>query len=407
MKSREVNEILSFIDKKVGYPDISAIEGASTNPEITINGRKVLIFCSNNYLSVAADARIKEEMKKAVDIYGMGSGGSRLVSGNIAIQEELEKKIAEFKGAEAAITFSTGYMANTGAIPAILQPPVSSAIAYLKEKMSLGDKSLVLSDELNHASIVDGIRLSKAEKKIYKHRDMDELEKYLKEARGYKRKLIISDGVFSMDGDITPLADIMNLAEKYDAAVMVDDAHATGVLGEQGRGTAEHFKLEKQPDITMGTFTKVFGGVGGFIVGSKELIKYLRVTARSYVFSAPIPPVIVAGLIKAVDIVSSEQERRIKVMENVQYLHAQLRSLGFNILDSQTPITPIIIGEEKKAVEVSRRLLELGFFIPCIRWPAVSHGASRLRLTLMSDHTRQNVDALLKALIAVKKEFSF
>src|SRR3989344_276815 len=407
MKLSEINKVLSFIEDKVIYPDISTIEGASTNPEITVNGEKVLIFCSNNYLSLATDPRIKEEMKKAVERYGLGSGGSRLVSGNTEIQGELERKIAQFKGTEDAITFSTGYMANTGVIPALLDPLAHSFVSYLKGKTFLRDTSVVFSDELNHASIVDGIRLSRAEKIIYKHRDLDDLERLLKKASGYSRKLIITDGVFSMDGDITPLGGIMGLGKKYDVVVMVDDAHATGVLGESGRGTAQHFHLQTPPDITMGTFTKVFGGVGGFIAGTKELIKYLRVTARTYIFSAPIPPVIAAGLIKSIDIVSSEPQRRERLWGNVSYLHEQLAKHDFDTLESQTQIIPIVIGDEKKAITVSRRLLEKGYFIPCIRWPAVAHGASRLRLTLMADHTKEHMDGLVKALVSIKEELRF
>ncbi len=407
MQSKELRSILDFIDEKITYPDIFSIEGASTNPEVTVGGKKVLIFCSNNYLSTAADKRIKEEMIKAVNIYGMGSGGSRLISGNISIQEQLEKKIAKFKGTEDAITFSTGYMANTGVIPALLTPPVTSALSYLKNKTFLRDKSIVFSDELNHASIVDGIRLSKAEKYIYQHKDMADLEKGLKSSKKYKTRLIITDGVFSMDGDIAPLDEIMALAKKYNASVMVDDAHSTGILGEKGQGTAEHFKIPHHPEITMGTFTKVFGGVGGFVAGSKELIKYLRVTARTYIFSAPIPPAIAAGIIEAIEIVATEPQRREKLWKNVHYFKEHLHQNGFNTLGSETQIIPIFIGDEKKAVKVARRLLELGFFTPCVRWPAVSHGQSRLRLTLMSEHTKEQIDSLVKALIQVRTEIHF
>ncbi len=407
MNSTELKKTLDFIEDKIAYPDIFTIEGASTNPEITIDGRKVLIFCSNNYLSVATDPRIKEEMKRAVEKYGMGSGGSRLVSGNIYIQGELERKIAEFKGTEDAITFSTGYMANEGTIPALLQPPGTSLFNYFKNKTFLRDSALVLSDELNHASIVDGTRLSRADKIIYKHRDMADLEKALRRSGKYKRKLIVTDGVFSMDGDIAPLDEIMSISKRYAAIVMVDDAHATGVLGDSGKGTAEYFKLKDHPEVTMGTFTKVFGGVGGFVAGSKDLIKYLRVTARPYIFSAPIPPVIACGLLRAIDIVSSEPQRRIRLWSNINYLKNRLDEHGFNTLRSETQIIPIFIGEEKKAILVSRRLLELGYFLPCIRWPAVERGKSRLRLTLMADHTKEHIDGLLRALISVKDQVRF
>lgn len=403
----EIKSVLSFIDKTITYPDIATIEGASTNPEVIVNGKKMLIFCSNNYLSTAANPRIKEAMIKAVEKYGMGSGGSRLISGNISIQQELEAKIAKFKGAEDAITFSTGYMTNTGVIPALLEPPVDSIFSYIKNKTFFADKSAVFSDQLNHASIIDGIRLSKADRFVYRHRDMNDLEDKLKHAKKYKRKLIVTDGVFSMDGDIAPLDKIMELADKYDATVMVDDAHATGILGDKGEGTADYFKLDKHPEVTMGTFTKVFGGVGGFVAGSKDLIKYLRVTARSYIFSAPIPPAIAAGIIEAIDIVEKEPERRLRLWSNINHFKNLLEENHFNTLRSETQIIPIFIGDEKKAVETTRRLADLGFFVPCVRWPAVAHGQSILRLTLMADHTKEQINALTEALIKVRKEVGF
>jgi len=408
MDISQIKATLDFIEKEVKYPDIITIQGASTNPIIKVKDKDVLIFCSNNYLSVAADPRIKASVIDAVNVYGMGSGGSRLISGNIDIQEKLERKIADFKGAEDAIIFATGYMTNTGVIPALLEPPVSSVVSYLKSKTFFRDKSAVFSDELNHASIVDGIRLSRADKFIYKHKDVNHLEKLLKSARGYKNKLIITDGVFSMDGDIAPLKKIVELAEKYNAMVMVDDAHATGIVGKDGSGTSEYFDLGHHPKIIiMGTFTKVFGGTGGFIAGPKELIKYLRVTARTYVFSAPIPPAISAGIITAIDIVKNEPERRVRLWENVKYLQKKLAENNYNTLDSETQICPIFIGDEKKAIEVSRKLLESGIFISCVRWPAVNHGESRLRLTLMADHTKEQIDKLIETLNTVRKEYDF
>jgi 8-amino-7-oxononanoate synthase len=407
MNEAELKFVLKTIEEKIGYPDIQTIEGTPTNPEVIINGRKVLMFCSNNYLGLASDPRIKKVVADAVDIYGMGSGGSRLVSGNTNVQEKLEEKIANFKGTENAITFSTGYMTNTGVIPALLNPPVVSVSSYLY-KMLLGERSVVFSDELNHASIIDGIKLSKTEKVVYKHLDTRDLEKQLKKRRSYKRKMIITDGVFSMDGDIAPLDKIIPLAKKYDAIVMIDDAHATGILGKTGRGTLEHFNIDHDGSmVLMGTFTKVFGGIGGFIAGSKELIKYLRVMGRTYMFSAPIPPAISAGIMSSIDFVSDEPERRETLWDNVSYLKENLGKYGFNTLGSQTQIVPIFIGDENKAINASRKLLDQGIFISCVRWPAVPHAESRLRLTVSSQHTRHQIDTLIRALIKIKKELKF
>lgn len=404
----DIKKTLGYVEQTIEYPDIRTITGPSTNTEVIVDGKKVLMFCSNNYLSLAANEKIKEAVVAATKIYGMGSGGSRLVSGNISVQEELEGKIAKFKGAEGAITFTTGYMANIGVIPALLNPPETNIANILKNKTFLRDKAAVFSDELNHASIIDGCSLAKADKFVYRHKDMDSLEKSLMRAQGYKRKLIVTDGVFSMDGDIAPIDKIVELAEKYDALIMIDDAHATGILGETGRGTMEHFGIKNNPRvITMGTFTKVFGGIGGFITGSLNLVKYLRVTARPYIFSAPIPPSITKGLITAIDIVRNEPERRERLLSNVKYAKVKLIAEKFNILDSKTQIIPVYIGEERKAIEVSRILLDRGIFIPCVRWPAVAKGQSRLRLTMMSDHTKEQIDKMIEALSYARTKVSF
>lgn len=402
----DIKKTLEFINKEALYPDMHVVEGASTDPEIIIDGRKVLIFSSNNYLGLATDTRVKEVVIEGVREYGMGSGGSRLISGNTRPQKTLEKSIADFKGAEEAIIFATGYMANTGVIPALFNLPTISLKDYVAKKLFSNNKGYIFSDELNHASIVDGARLAKAERLIYKHCDTGDLEKKLKSIKG-GRKLIITDGVFSMDGDIAPLDKIMELAKKYNSTVMVDDAHATGILGENGKGTAEYFGLKEQPEITLGTFTKVFGGVGGFIVGSKELVGYLRVTARTYIFSAPIPPAISLGLVKSLEIITSEKERRIKLWENVAYLKKLLTENGFDTLKSETQIIPIFIGDDQKAISASRKMLEYGIFAPCVRWPAVAHGQSRLRITLMSTHTKEQINAFFNALMKTRSEVGF
>jgi 7-keto-8-aminopelargonate synthetase-like enzyme len=298
-------------------------------------------------------------------------------------------------------------MANTGTIPSIIGPLITSRLSIAKN-IFYKDTGVVFSDELNHASIVDGVRLVKAERYIFKHKDMTDLEEGLIKYRKNKKKLIVTDGVFSMDGDIAPLEKILYLAEKYDAIVLLDDAHATGVLGPKGRGTAEYFNISKNPRlITMGTFTKAFGGVGGFIVGPKDLIEYLRITARTYIFSAPIPPAIVSGLLKSVELLEKNTNFRESLRENVVMMHDLLRTNQFNILESETQILPIIIGDEVKAQKVSRKLLDAGFFVPAVRWPATPKGLARLRVTLMATHTKEQIKKFVDTLLLIRNELKF
>lgn len=397
--------------KEIGiYPDIHIIQGAPTDPiveMVTPQGiKRVVMFSSNNYLGIANDPKIKSVLVEAAEKYGMGSGGSRLVSGNITLQLELESKIAEFKGYAAGITFATGYMANTGAIPALLNPPEVTTAMVIKRKLFFGQNPVVFSDALNHASIIDGCKLAKAERAVFAHKNLNDLERLLKKYARRKRKLIVTDGVFSMDGDIAPIPGIMGLAEKYGATVMIDDAHASGILGENGKGTSEYFKLKRHPEIMMGTFTKAFGAVGGFITATHDLVEYLRVTARTHIFSAPIPPLIVAGILEALEII--QKERRFeKLKENLAYLMPKLRAAGFNTLETETQIIPIFIGDEKRAIEVSRAMIEEDIFAPAIRWPAVSKGKSRLRLTIMSTHTKEHLDRLCQTLESVRKRLPF
>lgn len=388
-----IEKALNWIKKQGLYPDIRTAESASTDPEVIIDGKKVLMFSSNNYLGLANDERVKTKMIEATKKYGMGSGGSRLLSGNIDIHNELEKQIADFKGEESAITFLAGYMANVGVIPALVADNGNNFLNIFKK--SPEENFAIFSDELNHASIIDGCRLAKAERVIYKHKDMNDLENKIKKHKK-KNNLIVTDGVFSMDGDIAPLKDIKFLGKKYGIKVMVDDAHASGVLGKNGRGTAEYFNIENV-DITMGTFTKAFGGVGGFIAGSKDLIDYLRVTARTYIFSAPIPPAVSAGLVEAIKIASTDNKLRENLWNNVNHVREELKKMGFNIL-GETNIIPILVGNEKKAVSFSRELFENNVFIPAVRWPAVPEGQARLRLTIMATHNNSHIEKLLQAL---------
>lgn len=406
--------ILKLLKEKKLFPDIYKINGTPTSPEVNvINDKgvisKVLMFSSNNYLGLANDNRVKSAVIKGVEKYGMGSGGSRLVSGNTEIQVELESSIAKLKGCDSAITFSTGYMANTGVIPAFLNPPkffpTEIAKSWILKKIFRKYDSTVFSDEFNHASIVDGCRLARSNRVIYKHKNLDDLEYKLKKNK-YGRKLIITDGIFSMDGDISPVKDLVFLSRKYGAALMIDDAHGTGVLGENGGGTSDYFQLKEKPEIIMGTCTKALGGVGGFVAGSKDIIEYLRISARTYIFSAPIPPAISAGLMESIKIINEEKPFK-KLKTNIEYFLPLLRSAGFNILETETQIIPLIIGDDIKTIEVSRKLFKEGILVPAIRWPAVPKNLGRLRITLMATHSKENLDYFLGKLKKVKQEIKF
>ncbi|KKQ55777.1 MAG: hypothetical protein US74_C0023G0003 [Parcubacteria group bacterium GW2011_GWA2_38_13] len=400
----KIRNILKFLRENNFYPNAKIITGSPTNVEVVIEGKKILMFCSNDYLGLANNEVLKKAAHKAVDEYGVGSGGSRLVSGNTDIQNQLEEVIAKYKGCEAAITFSTGYMANTGAIPAILDVMNLKKIGNKVVPLPSLTKNIILSDELNHASIIDGCRLGHSKIVVFKHKDMKDLESKLKKYKKH-RKLIVTDGVFSMDGDITPLPEIVKLAKKYNALTMVDDAHGSGVLGKDGRGTVEHFGLEPSDiDIIMGTFTKAFGGVGGFVAGSKLLIDYLKVAARTYIFSAPIPPVISAALVAAVHEAETNESLRKNLNDNAVYLRTRLNKMGFDTLSSETQIIPVLIGEESKCIKFSDLLFDKGILAPTIRWPAVPWGQARLRLTVKATHTKEQINLLLENMEKIGKE---
>ena len=406
----QLRKTYDTLNKYKIFPDLYSISGSSTGTTAVVNGKEdVFIFCSNNYLGLSNLSRVNEAIKKGVDMFGMGSGGSRLISGNISVQEELEKTISKFLGAESAITFSSGFATNIGIIPALLKKVPLSLKEELIARLKFRKKNVVVfSDALNHASIVDGCRHAKSQKVIYKHCDVKDLEKQLLKNHKATQKLIITDGVFSMDGDVAPLDKIVNLAEQFDAIVLVDDAHAVGVLGGHGRGTLEHFELENNARIIqMGTFTKAFGGVGGFVVGPKWLMNYLRVSARSYIFSAPIPPAIANGIIASIKINSEDSTIRAKLWENIAYIKNILNKEQFNILGSSTQIIPIIIGDEEKSNEVARFLFDNNILLPSVRWPATERGNARLRLTMSSDHNKEQIDYLLTKLLEAKRKFNF
>src|SRR3989338_2409494 len=398
---KEIEKTLEWIKKQGLYPN-PPIVSSPHDTEVIVNNKKVVMFATNNYLGMMKDPRVIEAAVEGVKKWGIGNGSARLLTGNLEIHHQLEAAIAKFKEKESALSFTTGFMANAGAIPALAATYKTDLTSLLMGRTEKNRDTIIFSDEYNHASIVTGIQLSRCAKEIYKHCDMPDLESRLKKYPLEARKIIITDGIFSMEGDIAPLPEIFALATKYNATTYLDDAHATCIFGDNGRGTEEHFKLQGKADVVMGTFTKAFGGVGGFIVGSTKLIDYVRVTADSFIFTAPIAPPVVYGLIEAIKVVEAESWRRIKVLKNAAYLREKLVENGFDILNSQTQIIPVRIGNEIKALDVSSELLERGIFVPAARWPAVSKGSARLRLTVSCDHTDSQMDFLVSELNQVR-----
>lgn len=351
-----------------------------TGPKAIVEGREMIVLASNNYLNLANDPRIKKAAMEAIEKYGWGAGSDWSIAGYTDLQEELHKKIAEFKKTEAGLAFQTGFAVNSGTIPAIV-----------------GRGDVILSEELNHGSIIDGVRLSRADKIIYKHCDVGDLEDKLRKVHGkYKNILIVTDGVFSMDGDIAPIDKIQKLADEFGAMTYVDDAHGEGVLGE-GRGIGVHFGLEKKIDFQMGTFSKALGSFGGMLAGDREVIDYVRNTARTWLLSAAYPPSVAAANIKALEIVMSEPERVRRLWDNTRYFKKELESLGFNTGRSQTPIIPVIVGDTKKVKELARMLFDEGIFVLPIVYPMVPRGTERIRNQVNSDHTKEDLDKALNA----------
>jgi glycine C-acetyltransferase len=357
---------------------------SSSDSRITVNGREMLMFGSNNYLGMTTHPRVKEAAVKAVERYGVGAGSVRLLGGTFGIHEELEARLAQFKGTEAAIAFSSGYVSNLATVSTFLNRSTDIAIY----------------DELIHASLLDGLRFSKIPFRLFAHNDMGDLAKKLAETDGQGNRIIIADGVYSMDGDIARLPEIYKLARQHQALVMIDEAHSTGVLGARGRGTPEHFGMHGRVDIVMGTLSKGLGGVGGFAAGSKELIPFLKHTARGFVFSAALPPAVCASLIAAMDVIDSEPQWLGRLRENTDLMRKGLQQLGFNTGESQTPIIPVILGEDLLAYQFTRALHLLGIYVSPVAFPAVKKGSARIRVSVMATHSPADI---LRALEAFEK----
>jgi glycine C-acetyltransferase len=380
-----VKDELETLKKDGLYNSIRTLEGPQ-GPWVAINGEPMLNFCSNNYLGLAADPRLKEAAQAAIHQYGVGPGAVRSIAGTMTLHQKLEAALAKFKKVPAVISFQSGFAANLAVIPALV-----------------GKGDTIYSDSLNHASIIDGCRLSRAEIRVYDHCNMESLEERLREpAAG--RKLIITDGVFSMDGDIAPLPAIVELAEKYGAMTMVDDAHGEGVLGTNGRGIVDHFGLHGRVDVEVGTLSKALGVVGGFVAGASELIEYLAQRGRPFLFSSAVTPADVAAAIAAVEILDADDELVQRLWDNARYFKSHMQKLGFDIGRSETPITPVMIGEAAAAAEFSRRLFEEKVFAQSIGFPTVPRGRARIRVMVSASHSREDLDYGIKAFEKVGRE---
>lgn len=356
---------------------------------LIVDGKKVLNFCSNNYLGLANHPRLVEAAKAAINKYGVGPGAVRSIAGTMEIHLELERRLAAFKGVEAAISFQSGFNANLGTIPALV-----------------GSDDVIYSDELNHASIIDGCRLSRAKVVRYAHCDPDDLHRQIEanRAAGYRRALIISDGVFSMDGDVAPLDKIYEIAKMFDYLLMVDDAHGEGVLGKGGRGIVDHFGLHGKVDIEIGTLSKAFGVVGGVAAGSKSIVDWLRQRGRPFLFSSAMTVPDVAACLAALDLLEETSEFVDRLWENTDYFKREMLGLGFDIGVSTTPITPIMLGEAPLAQNFSRQLFEQGIFAMALGFPTVPRGKARLRVMISAAHSQDDLDISLKSFETVGRE---
>ena len=383
-------EYQELVDKALDWRP-KELDGPS-EPVSIVNGRKVIVLCANNYLGLSTHPKLKQAAIDAIEKYGVGSGAVRAISGTMDVHVELERRLAKFKGAEASLTYPTGFMANSGLIPQLV-----------------GEQDIIISDELNHGSIIDGVRLSKAERTVYKHNNMDNLAQVLEELEKhnppYRRILIITDGVFSMDGDMSPLDQVAKLGKKHGAMVYVDDAHGEGVLGKGGRGIVSHFGLtHNDVQVEMGTFSKAYGTIGGHISGSDALSKFAWNKSRTWLLSSSHPPAIAAATIAAIDVLEKEPKHVKNLWKNTNYFKKAVEDLGFNTGKSQTPIIPIIVGESHKAKALADKLYEEGVFVVPIVFPMVARDLARIRTQMHANLTKEHLDTVLGKLETIGKQ---
>ncbi len=381
---KEISNELEKMRESDLYREMRVIKGEQ-GPSVMIGDQVYLSFCSNNYLGLANHPFVIKAAIDAVKQYGWGTGASRLISGNMELHEKLEHEIARLKNRSSSLVFPTGYMANLGTISSLV-----------------GKGDIIICDKLNHASIIDGCRLSGASLRVYPHCNMKKLEMVLKNSTQYKKKLIVTDSVFSMDGDLAPLPDIVAIANNHHAMVMVDEAHGTGIFGKEGTGVIELFGLEKEINIVMGTLSKAIGSLGGFVSGDTDFIDYLRNRARTFMYTTALPPAVCAASIAGITLIRNDHSLRQTLWSNVHYLKEQLTSLDLKIVPSASPIIPILIGDAKKTLDVAKYLYERQILIPAIRPPTVPDKSSRLRITVMSSHTRDDLEKLLDILKDIK-----
>jgi glycine C-acetyltransferase len=380
-----IEQALQGLKEQGLYNTIRTVE-SSVGAWVVIDGKRVLNLCSNNYLGFANDERLATAAKDAIDRYGVGPAAVRSIAGTMTLHLELERKVAHFKGTEAALSVQSGLNTNLATIPLLM-----------------GGEDVIFTDELNHASIIDGCRLTKAKRVIFPHRDVDALRALLEEHQAIPKKLVVTDGVFSMDGDLAPLPAIVEAAEEYGALVMVDDAHGEGVLGSHGRGIVDHFGLHGRVDIEAGTMSKAFGVMGGYIAASAKVVEYLRQQARPFLFSSAATPPDVAACIAAIEILEETDEPVRKLWENTSYFKSQMKGLGFDIGHSETPITPVMLGEAKTAWDFSKRLFAEGVFATAIAFPTVPRGKARIRVMLSAAHSKKDLTLALEKFALVGK----
>jgi glycine C-acetyltransferase len=372
-----VREDIESLKQQGLYVTIRTI-GSAQEAWVTVDGRRVLNFCANNYLGLANHPKMKEAAKKAIDEFGVGPGAVRSIAGTMTLHKELERRLAEFKQVEDAISFQSGFNANLAVIPALV-----------------GRGDVVFSDELNHASIIDGCRLSRARIVRFEHRNPDSLREVIEAETEYRRRLIITDGVFSMDGDIAPMAKLADIADEHGIPLMTDDAHGEGVLGQGGRGIVDHFDLHGRVDIEVGTLSKAFGVMGGYVAGKREIVEWLHQRGRPFLFSSAVTPADVAACIAAVDLLEESTELVDRLWDNTEYFKAEMSNLRFDTGQSETPITPVMLGEAAVAFEFSSKLFEEGLFAMALGFPTVPRGKARIRVMLSAVHSRDELDQAL------------
>jgi glycine C-acetyltransferase len=385
-KLQWISDELATLRQQGLYTQIRTIDSPQ-GAWLTVDGKRVLNFCSNNYLGLANEPRLRAAAQQAINEYGVGPAAVRSIAGTLSLHLELERRLAEFKGAEATIAFQSGFSSNLGTIPALVSK-----------------EDVIFSDELNHASIIDGARLSGARIVRYGHNDAEALEDAIGKTTDFRRAIIVTDGVFSMDGDISPLPQIVEVAERHDLLLMVDDAHGEGVLGRGGRGIVDHYGLHGRVDVEVGTLSKAFGVVGGYVAGKKEIVEWLRQRGRPFLFSSATTPADTAACIAAVGILESSTELVDRLWDNTRYFKAQMKHLGFDTGRSETPITPVMLGEAPLAQKFSRELFDKEVFAMAIGYPTVPQGKARLRVMISASHTREDLNKGLEAFQIVGRE---